>query len=295
MQGLTAREAAERLQRIGPNALPESEPTPWWRRFVGQFASPLIYILLFALAFDLSLWAWDGARGWPVEALAIGVILLGNAALGLYQEARSERALAHLARLAGAQAWVLRDGRFVHVPVRELVPGDVVRLEAGDRLPADGSLVEARGALLDESMLTGESLPVDKAQGEEVYSGTLLVRGRARVELTRTGTHSAMGRLAGMLESVQEGETPLERRVDALGRRIARWVLSLAAVLGAAGVLAEGFARAPEMVLFAVALAVAAVPEGLPAVLTVALSLGVERMARARWCGACRRSRRWAR
>jgi Ca2+-transporting ATPase len=282
MQGLTASEAARRLAEQGPNALPESEPTPWWRRFVGQFASPLIYILLFALAFDLSLWAWEGAHGWPVEALAIGVILLGNAALGLYQEARSERALAHLARLAGALAWVLRDGRFVHLAVRELVPGDVVRLEAGDRVPADGTLVEARGALLDESMLTGESLPVDKSAGEEVFSGTLLVRGRARVELARTGPQSAMGRLAGMLESVEEGETPLERRVDALGRRIARWVLALAAVLGVAGVVAEGFSRAPEVVLFAVALAVAAVPEGLPAVLTVALSLGVERMARAR-------------
>jgi Ca2+-transporting ATPase len=282
MQGLTAREAAERLRQNGANALPEREPTPLWRRFLGQFASPLIYILLFALAFDLALWGWEGARGWPVEAVAIGAILLGNAALGLYQEARSERALARLAALAGAQAWVLRDGRLEHVPVRELVPGDVVRLEAGDRVPADGTLHAAHGALLDESMLTGESLPIDKSEGAEVFSGTLFVRGRAQVELTRTGPRSAMGRLAGMLQDVVQGATPLERRVDALGRRIARWVLALAAVLGAAGVLAEGFERAPEMVLFAVALAVAAVPEGLPAVLTVALSLGVERMAQRR-------------
>ena len=282
MQGLSQQEAARRLAETGPNALPEGAPTPLWRRFARQFASPLIYILLFAMAFDLALWSWDGAHGWPVEALAIGAILLGNAALGLYQEARSERALARLAALAGAQAWVLRDGRFVHLAVRELVPGDVVRLGAGSRVPADGALVEARGAMLDESMLTGESLPIDKGVGDEVFSGTLLVRGRALVEIARTGPRSAMGRLAGMLESVEQGETPLERRVDALGRRIGRWVLGLAVVLGTAGVLAEGASRAPEMVLFAIALAVAAVPEGLPAVLTVALSLGVERMARAR-------------
>ena len=282
MRGLSQQEAERRLAEHGPNALPERAPTPLWRRFVAQFASPLIHILLFALAFDLALWGWEGAHGWPIEATAIAVILLGNATLGLYQEARSERALAHLARLAGAQAWALRDGHLVHVPVRELVPGDVVRIEAGDRVPADGALIEARGAMLDESMLTGESVPVDKGEGGEVFSGTLLVRGRAQAELTRTGEESAMGRLAGMLESVEDAATPLERRVDRLGRRIARWVLVIATTLGLAGVAAEGFSRAPEVVLFAVALAVAAVPEGLPAVLTVALSLGVERMARRR-------------
>ncbi|HVS19118.1 MAG TPA: cation-transporting P-type ATPase, partial [Planctomycetota bacterium] len=167
-------------------------------------------------------------------------------------------------------------------PVAERVPGDVVRLEAGDRVAADGELLVARGVMLDESMLTGESVPVDKGEGGEVFSGTLLVRGRAQIELTRTGPQSAMGRLAGLLEGVEEGETPLERRVEALGRRIARWVLAIAATLGVAGIAAEGFAQAPQVVLFAVALAVAAVPEGLPAVLTVALSLGVERMARRR-------------
>jgi Ca2+-transporting ATPase len=136
--------------------------------------------------------------------------------------------------------------------------------------------------MLDESVLTGESVPVDKASGDEAFSGTLLVRGKTILEVTRTGAASAMGRLATMLGGIELTKTPLERRVDVLGRQIARWVLGLAAVLGVLGILAEGLSQAPQIVIFAVALAVAAVPEGLPAVLTVALALGVERMARHR-------------
>jgi Ca2+-transporting ATPase len=282
MNGLSTAEARERLSRVGPNALPEHAPDPLWRRFVRQFQSPLIYILLFALAFDLGLWSYEGADAWPIEATAIGLILLFNAALGLYQEQRSEAALTRLKALAGAQAWVLRDGRLVRLPSHALVPGDAIRLEAGDRVPADGTLTDARGAMLDESLLTGESIAVDKGDGDEAFSGTLLVRGRAYLEVTRTGRSSAMGRLATMLGDIQAVKTPLERRVDQLGRQIARWVLILAVALGGVGILAEGIARAPAIIIFAVALAVAAVPEGLPAVLTVALALGVERMARHR-------------
>jgi P-type Ca2+ transporter type 2C len=280
--GLSTAEAAERLARVGPNALPERPPVPLWRRFVRQFNSPLIFILLFALAFDAGLWVYEGAHGWPVEASAIALILLFNALLGVYQEQRSEAALTRLKALAGAQAWVVRDGELVRLPTHALVPDDWVRLEAGDRVPADGTLQDAHGALFDESILTGESVPVDKASGDEAFSGTLLVRGKAFLEVTRTGRQSAMGRLATMLGDIQLGKTPLERRVDALGHQIARWVLALAVVLCALGIIAEGLSRAPEMIIFAVALAVAAVPEGLPAVLTVALALGVERMARHR-------------
>ncbi len=282
MNGLTSTAAAATLREVGPNALPERAPDPLWRRFARQFESPLIYILLFALLFDAGLWLFDGAQGWPVDALAIACILLLNAALGLYQEHRSEAALARLKALAAAQAWVLRDGHLVRLPSADLVPGDCVRLEAGDRVPADGLLVETHGVMLDEAVLTGESVPVDKRTGEEAFSGTLLVRGRTFLDVTRTGTASAMGRVASMLGEIGVTQTPLERRVDQLGRRIARWVLGLAVALGLAGIAAEGAARAPEMLLFAVALAVAAVPEGLPAVLTVALALGVERMARHR-------------
>ena len=282
MNGLSTAEATDRLSRVGPNALPERALDPLWRRFLRQFASPLIYILLFALVFDLGLWVFEGLQAWPIEASAIGVILLLNAGLGLYQEQRSEAALAQLKALAGSQAWVLRDSRFVRLPTQALVPGDYVRLEAGDRVPADGALVGARAAMLDESILTGESVPVDKGDGDEAFSGTLLVRGKTHLEVTRTGASSAMGRLATMLGDIRAAKTPLERRVDQLGRQIARWVLTLAAVLGLLGIAAEGLDRAPEMIIFAVALAVAAVPEGLPAVLTVALALGVERMARHR-------------
>ena len=282
MSGLSTTEATERRSHVGPNALLERTPDPLWRRLPRQFASPLIYILLFALAFDLGLWLYEGAQTWPIEASAIGLILLLNAALGLYQEQRSEAALARLKALAGAQAWVLRDGHLVRLPTQALVPGDSVRLEAGDRVPADGTLVTAHGAMLDESLLTGESMAVDKGDGDEVFSGTLLARGKAYLDVTRTGASSAMGRLATMLGDIQATKTPLERRVDRLGRQIARGVLALAVVLGLLGIAAEGFDRAPEMIIFAVALAVAAVPEGLPAVLTVALALGVERMARHR-------------
>jgi len=282
MDGLSTAEAGVRLARNGPNALPEQSPEALWRRFLRQFNSPLIYILLFALAFDVGVWAYEGAPGWPVDAGAIGLILIFNATLGLYQERRSEAALERLKALAGSLAWVLRDGEFVRIATHGLVPGDWVRLEAGDRVPADGTLRDPHGLMIDESILTGESIPIDKAPADEAFSGTLIVRGRTFLEVTRTGVTSAMGRLATMLGEIELEKTPLERRVDVLGRQIARWVLGLAATLGLLGIAAEGVNQAPQIVLLAVALAVAAVPEGLPAVLTVALALGVERMARHR-------------
>ncbi|GAA6756595.1 cation-transporting P-type ATPase [Thermus thalpophilus] len=278
MRGLSSEEARRRLQEFGPNALPEEPEEPLWQRFLRQFQSPLIYILLFALAVDLALWLAEGAHGVPLESLSILVILLLNAGLGTFQEKRSEEALKRLKALAEPLVYVLRDGRFVRLPSRELVPGDVVRLEAGDRIPADGVVLEGSGVLVDESVLTGESVPVEKGVGEEVHAGTLLVRGRALVEVTRTGLKSAMGRIAALLAGMEEEKTPLERRLHAFGNRVARWVLLLALALVLLGFWVEGFSA--KVVLFAVALAVAAVPEGLPAILTLALSLGMERMAR---------------
>jgi Ca2+-transporting ATPase len=278
--GLSAAEARRRLLAHGPNALPEAARTPGWLRLARQFRSPLVLLLLFALAFDLATWLVQGAAGFPTQATIIALVLLLNAGLAVLQEHRSEQALARLARLAAPHAWALRDGELVRVPAAELVPGDVARVEAGERIPADGALLEERGFAVDESVLTGESLPVDKEAAEAAFSGTLAVRGSALLEVHATGAASHMGRLAASVASIELVPTPLERRLDEFGRRIARWVLGIAALLLAGGVLAEGLARLDQVLLFAVALAVSAVPEGMPAVVTLTLALGVQRMAR---------------
>ena len=279
-QGLATAEAQARLEQYGPNALPEKPPKTIWQRFLRQFESPLIYILLAALVIDLVIWLIEGARGWPVEAIAIAVILLLNAGLGVYQEGKAEAALQRLKALAASLVWVLRDGTLRHLPATELVPGDVVRLEAGDRIPADGVLREGQGIMMDESILTGESVPVDKERGGEAFSGTLLVRGKGSLEISRTGAASAMGKIAVMIGGIEAGKTPLEARLEVFGGQVAQAIFALAVVLALAGLYIEGLARLGHVLLFAVALAVAAVPEGLPAVLTLTLALGVERMAK---------------
>src|SRR6266511_3785617 len=244
--GLSNEAAQARLRQYGPNALPERPPIPLWRRFARQFQSPLIYILLFALVADAAIWVSEGAAGAPVESIAIAVILLLNAGLGVYQESKSEAALARLKEMAAPMVWVMRDGRLRRLPSAELVPGDLARVEAGD----------------------------------EVFSGTLLVRGKGYVEIGRTGEESAMGRLAVMIGGIEAERTPLERRLEKFGGQIARGVLALAVLIAAGGLLIDGLERIGHIFLFAVALAVAAVPEGLPAVLTLTLALGVERMAK---------------
>jgi Ca2+-transporting ATPase len=279
-RGLSGAEARERLQRFGPNALPENPPHSVWRRFFAQFHSPLIYILLFALLVDLAVWVGEGTRGLPLESFAIGAILLLNATLGTWQERKAEGALAKLKQLAAPQVWALREGALARLPAADLVPGDVIRLEAGDRVPADAVAHEAENLMLDESLLTGESIPVEKSGAEQIYAGTLLVRGKVYAEVNRTGAASAMGRLAAMLGEVEAERTPLERRLDAFGRRVAGWVLLVAALIAVGGVWAEGLGRLWQVVVFAVALAVAAIPEGLPAILTLTLTLGVQRMGR---------------
>jgi Ca2+-transporting ATPase len=277
--GLTTSEAAQRLAVHGPNSLPEHPPTPTWLRFLRQFQSPLIFILLFALVADAVAWFLEGAHGLPIESIAIGVILLLNALLGVYQESKSETALSKLKKLATPFVWVYRGGRLEHLPAENLVPGDLVRVEAGNRIPADGQLLTDEEVLLDESVLTGESLPVEKRAPAEVSSGTQLVRGLAMLEVTRTGLKSSMGRLAELLGHSAIEKTPLEKRLTRFSHQLALIVLGLVLLIAIGGIAAEGWGNLPHVFLFAVALAVAAIPEGLPAVLTMTLALGVERMA----------------
>lgn len=280
--GLTSSEASARLRADGPNALPEVAPLSLFRRLLRQFQSAIIYLLLFALLLDLATWVYEGAEGVPVEALAILGVLLLNAFLGLMQEYRSEHALAELKALGSPQAWALRDGELRRVASRDLVVGDVIRLEAGDRVPADARAVEAQGLAVDESVITGESLGVDKRGGDELLSGTLLTRGKSLAEVTSIGAKSSMGRLAASLGEIQSLKTPLERRIDALGSKIAIWVGIASLVLIALGLLIAGVSHLNGIVMFVVALAVAIVPEGMPAVITLALAFGVQRMARRR-------------
>jgi Ca2+-transporting ATPase len=278
--GLGSGEAKRLLVEHGPNAIPRAPSVNLAVRFLKQFQNPLIYVLLFALAFDIGAWVYGGSRGWPVEGLAIAAVLLLNATLGALQEHRSEQVLARLAAMTAPLAWVLRDGALTQIPSHEIVPGDVVRIEAGERVVADGKLVDAQGVMVDESVLTGESVPVDKSNDGELFSGTLVVRGKGLLRAVGTGPSSTMGKLAAVLARIEVEKTPLEKRLGGLGRQLARWVGVATLVLVGFGLFAEGVGRIEEVILFAVALAVAVIPEGMPAVVTLMLALGVQRMAK---------------
>ncbi|HEU4614377.1 MAG TPA: HAD-IC family P-type ATPase, partial [Kofleriaceae bacterium] len=278
---LSSEEAARRLTQYGPNSMAAAPPPSWVRRVARQLASPLIYVLLFAVVFDVVTSLRTGGS-WPVEGIVIAIVIALNTLLGVLQEYRAEDALAELKKLAAPMVWVVRDGALAHVPAECIVPGDRVRVEAGERVPADGKFTEALGVMIDESVLTGESVPVEKAESHQALSGTLVVRGKGFLEVTATGPASAMGKLASTLEHVTADRTPLEQQLAILGNRLARWVGLIALLLCAAGILAEGLSKFEDMVLFAIAVAVAAIPEGMPAVVTLTLSLGVQRMAKKR-------------
>jgi len=216
----------------------------------------------------------------PIEALAILAVLVLNAGLGVLQEYRSESALDELERLGTPHVWVIRDGALSRIEATELVPGDRVRVEAGDRIAADGKAEVSESLCTDESLLTGESQSVEKNDGDELMSGTLVVRGRAELVVTRTGAASTMGKLAGALERIEAGKTPLEVRIDVLGARLARYVAALALLFMGLGIAVDGLAHFPTIVMFAVAFGVAVVPESMPMMMTLALAFGVQRMGR---------------
>lgn len=280
MSGLTTTQAERLLIEHGPNELPETAPVSWWRRLARQLRSPLIYVLLFAVVFDFGVWIYERWAGWPTEGVVIAIVVALNAGLGAFQEFRSDSALAQLKQLTPSVVWAMRDEKLVRIPSADLVPGDVVRIEAGERVPADGICIDGDGIMTNEAVLSGESLPVEKRIDAPLHSGTLVIRGKGLIRITMTGAKSAMGQIAVLLGDIKAGKTPLERRLDRLGKQLAIWVCGLLAALVVAGVITEGIGRLDQVVMFAVALAVAAIPEGMPAVVTLTLALGVQRMAR---------------
>ncbi|HEX6058009.1 MAG TPA: cation-translocating P-type ATPase [Gemmatimonadaceae bacterium] len=293
--GLGDAEARARLETYGRNELAVEERVSAWRRFLAQFQDVLVLLLLVAAVISAALWAWEREGGLPYEALAILAIVLLNAAMGYVQESRAEAAVVALRAMSADAAAVMRDGERRRVPAAELVPGDVILVEEGDTIPADARLVESTALQTAEAALTGESLPVSKDtdpltedaplgdRHDMIFSGTAATYGRGIAIVTATGMRTEMGRIAGMLRETREEKTPLQRELDGIGRMLGLVVVAIAAVMIATIVLVEevrGFAALVDVMILGVALAVAAVPEGLPAVVTAVLSIGVQRMAR---------------
>jgi len=295
--GLSSEEAATRRARHGPNQLDAGPAVPTWHKIVAQFADPLIYLLLGAVVISLVVWVVEGRQGVPFEAIVIVVIVVLNAVLGYVQEARAENAVAALQRMAAPTAGVLRDGRADRIPSTDLVPGDVLVLAEGDAVGADARLIEAASLMVAEASLTGESEPVLKdvsplsgpaGLGDRVnmvFNGTAVTRGRGRAVVTATGMDTETGRVARLLGRSEEERTPLQQEVDRVGRMLGRAVIAIAVVVVTAILLTTDIEEGSDVVsvlLVGVSLAVAAVPEGLPAILSVVLALGVQRMARQR-------------
>lgn len=293
--GLSSKEAALRLQRHGPNLLRQAPPEPVWRKVLSHFRDPLTYLLLAAVVVALAAWVTGGAEGWPIDASVIAAIVLLNAILGFVQQMRAENAVAALQSMTAANATVLRDGERATVPASELVPGDVLVLSEGDAVGADARLFEVASLQVSEASLTGESHAVLKdprplaeavAPGDRlnmVFKGTAVTQGVGRGVVTGTGMDTEMGAIAEMLASTRQDATPLQKEISHVGR----W-LGIAVVAIAIGVMATVFlvsdvrtaTGAVDVLLLGVSLAVAAVPEGLPAILSVVLAIGVQRLAR---------------
>lgn len=293
--GLSSAEAETRLQQHGPNTLPHEPPEPAWRRFLAQFRNPLTILLLAATVISFVAWLIEREEAIPFETLTILAIVLLNAILGFVQEARAEQAVAALQAMSAPRARVLRDGRTQEIDAAQLVPGDVVLIEEGDTLPADGRLIESIALRVAESALTGESTSVAKEvapldaeagigdQKNMIFSSTAVTAGRGRAVITATGPSTEIGKIAGTLQRTEEGETPLQKELDQVGRLLGVIVVAIAVIMAATIFFVDEIstlADSVEVLLLAVSLAVAAVPEGLTAITTIVLSLGMQRMAR---------------
>jgi P-type Ca2+ transporter type 2C len=282
--GLSEAEARRRLAASGPNELEAARAVAPWRLLLEQFKNVLILILLVAVALSIVL-------GHATEAIVIGAIVLLAAVLGFVQEFRAERAIDALRRMAAPTTTVLRNGAEVDIPARELVPGDVVLLRAGDKASADGRLAEVVNLQVEESALTGESLPVEKQTAElagvdlpvgdrtnMVFSGTAIAYGRGSALVVATGMETEVGGIARMLESIERAKTPLQLSLDRVAMILARAALVVVLLVVSLGLLRGQ--PLLEMVLFGAALAVAVVPEALPAVVTISLTLAAQRMVK---------------
>src|SRR6478735_9088575 len=272
-RGLSRSEAQLRLEQCGPNQLAGAPEIPWWKRFLEQFENFLVIILLFAIVISVIEWLLQDPResALPYEAIVITAIVVLNALLGFFQEARAERSVRALMALAAPESTVVREGERQRIAAHEIVPGDIILVEAGDKIPADARIIEDANLRTDEAPLTGESMPVAKSPkpvaadvglGDRVnmlFAGTVATYGRGRAVVVNTGMNTEVGRIAGLLEAAEKEPTPLQQELDRTGKRLTVVMLGICAV----------------------ALAVAAIPEALPAIVTVGLSLGVRRMAAA--------------
>jgi len=280
--GLSEREAARKLKEHGPNTIAEKSGVSAFKVLLDQFKDFMILVLLASTAVSAFM-------GEMVEAVTIIAIVVLNAILGFIQEYRTEKTLEALKGLAAPAAKVIRDGKQLSILAESVVPGDLILLEAGDRVPADATLIEAVGMQADESILTGESTPVEKnacferenlsgpdGRKNHVYMGAVIATGRGKAIVHATGMNTEMGRIADMIRNIRDDETPLQKRLEHLGKYIVIACLGICAVVSVTGILRGE--RLFAMLLAGISLAVAAVPEGLPAIVTIALALGVRRM-----------------
>ena len=302
VSGLTAAEAQSRLASVGPNKLDEEEKTPMWKRFFEQMGDPMVIMLLVAAAISVITGFIQGEPEWADAAIILSVVIL-NSVLGVIQEAKSEQALEALQEMSAAQSKVIRDGKMVHMASSELVPGDVVLLEAGDSVPADCRVIESASMKIEEAALTGEPVPVEKhadvislAEGTDdvplgdrknmCYMGSTVVYGRGRAVVVGTGMNTEMGKIASALTSAKKELTPLQMKLNELSGILTKLVLAICVIIFAVdivrhfGELGSNPAMMLDTFMVAVSLAVAAIPEGLVAVVTIVLSMGVTKMSR---------------
>ncbi|MFN8190485.1 MAG: cation-translocating P-type ATPase [Nocardioidaceae bacterium] len=294
-RGLTTEEAGRRLAQHGPNELRTTPPTPWWRVLLGQFQDPLVHLLGVAIAVSLAAWLAEGVAGLPIDALVIAAILVANAAIGWLQEERVADAVAALASLTATTAAVLRDGEVTLVPAKDVVVGDLLVLGEGDAVAADARVLGGSRLTVLEAALTGESVPVVKdpqpleraaplaERRNMVFGGCAVASGSGRALVTATGMDTEMGAIAALLDSTEAEVSPLQREIGRVSRAIGLAVIVIAVVVMATLALVNDVDSGADVVailLLGVSLAVAAVPEGLPAVLSLVLAIGVRAMAR---------------